>query len=180
MKKNLLIIIMLTVMMLSGCSKQQQMTNFIPTQAPEAEDSNSSEETGDTTQSSEASSEDSEATPTPKAIHVGETTTKYVKMDEFDAVLNVRATPSKDGDIVGFLVHTEKIEVIEIVDGWASFEYNDAICYVSADFLTDTRPDYIAPPTQAPTPIPANTPTPKPTPKPDSTTTDGDEAPPEI
>jgi uncharacterized protein YgiM (DUF1202 family) len=103
-------------------------------------------------------------------------------MGEYDAVLNVRATPSKDGDIVGFLVHTEKVEVIEIKDGWASFEYNNAICYVSSDFLVDTRPDYIAPPSPTPKPVPADTPTPTPTPtpKPAKPATDGGEAPPEI
>ena len=195
MKRIVLLIILLALVMLAGCSKKEQtMTDFIPTQAPTEEDAkaeptaeatkNDGEASTDTTEA--ASGEDtatkdttdtSAEAPTPKAVHVGETTTKYVKLDQYDAILNIRSTPSKDGEVVGFLVHTEKIEVIEIKDGWASFVYNGAVCYVSSDFLVDTRPEYIDPPTLTPSPTPAAK---TPTPKPAATTTDGNAAPPEI
>jgi hypothetical protein len=179
MKKNILFIIVAVVILFSGCSKKQpQMTNFIPTQAPETEDGDSLDASEDSAQNSDTSPEDAELTPTPKTIHVGETTTKYVKMGEYDAVLNVRATPSKSGEVVGFLVHTEKIEVIDIVDGWASFEYKGAICYVSADYLVDTRPDYIAPPSPTPIPDPVEAPSPTAISEPEAE--EGNDAPPEI
>ncbi len=182
MKKNLMFIILVAVMLLAGCGKDEQMTNFIPTQAPEEDndeaditeaeedtdqDGTSTEEAGDA-----APSEDETTVPTQKAVHIGQTTTKYVKLDEYDAILNVRATPSKDGDIVGFLVHTEKVQVIEIKDGWASIKYNDGVCYISSDFLVDERPDYIDPPTMAPTPTKV--------PEPAAGTTGQEDAPPEI
>jgi uncharacterized protein YgiM (DUF1202 family) len=129
MKKNVFLLIIITVFLLSGCSKKEKMTNFIPTMAPE------DEITSEVTQTPLEGS--TEATPTPKEIHVGETTTKYVKLSEYDDTLNVRSTPSTDSEPVGFLVHTEKIEVIDIVDGWASFVYNNQVCYVNADFLVD-------------------------------------------
>jgi uncharacterized protein YgiM (DUF1202 family) len=84
----------------------------------------------------------------------------YVKLDQYGGFLNVRATPSTDGEAVGFLVHAEQIDVIEITDGWASFVYNDKVCYVNADFLVKERPEYLDPPT--PTPKPKVTPTPVP------------------
>jgi hypothetical protein len=158
MKKSLVFIILVAVMLLAGCKKEDQMTNFIPTQAPEednddadvtenADDKKQDEETSDAsgkdTSDTSASEEESEA-PTQAAVYVGQTTTKYVKLDEYDAVLNVRAKPSRDGEIVGFLVHTEKVRVIEIKDGWASIKYNDGIYYVSSDFLVDKRPDLLS------------------------------------
>ena len=195
MKRKRLLIILLALAMLAGCSKKEQtMTDFIPTQAPTEEDataeptaeatkddgeaSNDTKEaeSGNDTASEEAT-DTSDTAPTPKAVHVGETTTKYVKLDQYDAILNVRSTPSKDGEVVGFLVHTEKIEVIEIKDGWASFVYDGAVCYVSSDFLVDTRPDYIDPPTLTPSPTPAAKTA---APKSNATTTDGNDAPPEI
>jgi uncharacterized protein YgiM (DUF1202 family) len=180
MKKSLLFIIFVLVLTLAGCGKKEQMTNFIPTPMPESEeDSETSGEDAESTEEdgSESSEEGAEATPTPKALHVGKTTTMYVKLDKYNAILNVRKAPSKDGEVVGFLVHTEKIEVIEIVDGWASFAQGGEIRYVSADFLVKDRPDYIDPPT----PLPTNKPTP--TSKPvqnDTPDTDAEEAPPEI
>lgn len=190
MKKSLIFIILVTVILLAGCKKEEQMTNFIPTQAPDedfedADDTDSTEatqqdgetssETGDNAPDAATSEEGTEA-PSQNMVYAGQTTTMYVKLDEYDAVLNVRAKPGKDGEIVGFLVHTEKVQVIEIKDGWAKIKYRDGAYYVSADFLVDKRPDYIDPPTKAPTP----TKTPTPTPKPAEETTNGEEAPPEI
>lgn len=169
MKKNIYLLIIVTVLLLSGCKKQAQMVDFIPTPTPVVTNEDEAGEESENT---------NEATPTPKTIHVGQTIAMYVKLDEYGAFLNVRSNPSKDGAIVGSLVHTEKIDVIEIVDGWASFEMDNVIVYVSADFLVPERPDYIPLPTAAPTP----TPTPKPkdnTPK-DTPTPEPDAAPPEI
>ncbi len=194
MKKGLLLIIIITVLTMTGCGDKGQMTNFIPTPIPESEDSSEATDEDategttqeDTTDSdSETTNEDGETTPTPKPLHVGQTTTMYVKLDKYDAILNVRGTPSKDGEVVGFLVHTEKIEVIEIVDGWASFAQGGEVHYVSADFLVKERPDYIEPPTPEKTPTNKPTPTSKPvqadTPAQNSTPeADSEDAPPEI
>jgi len=185
MKKSLIVIILFTALLMTGCGKKEQMTNFIPTPIPNSEDNG-----GDTTEvvtddGEVTGGEVTDATPTPKALHVGQTTPMYVKLDEYDAILNVRSTPSKDGDVVGFLVHTEKIDVIDIVDGWASFAQGGEVRYVSSDFLVKDRPEYLEPPTAAPTSKPTAKPTstPAPTPKPaqsDTPAAGSEEAPPEI
>ena len=90
-----------------------------------------------------------------------------MKLDDYDAILNIRSAPSREGEIVGFLVHTEQVEVISVEDGWASFVYQDEIRYVSADFLVDKKPAYIEPPTPTAEPTPTEEP-------------DPNEAPPEI
>lgn len=154
MKKSIVLFIILSVILMTGCSKKVQMTSFIPTQAPE--------EVTDITTPEDTSGEDAakvtEATPTPKEIHIGQTTPMYVKLDEYGAFLNIRSKPSTEGEQVGFLVHAEKIDVAEIVDGWASFLYSNAICYVNADFLVEDRPEYLEPPTATPAPTPTAAP----------------------
>ncbi len=142
--KKVYVFALVILLVLSGCSKTKQMSSFIPTTTPNSETEEVITPTGGLT-----------ATPTPKTIYVGQTIPKYVKLTEYEDVLNVRSAPSTDTDnVVGFLVHTEKIDVIEITDGWASFVYNDAVCYVNADFLVDEKPDILEPPT--PTPVPKN------------------------
>lgn len=159
MKKNMIYLtIVIAVFILSGCKAADEQTFFIPTPAVTQEPSK-----GQTTEPSEEADEqtgetDEEASDMP--VHVGKTTTKYVKLDNYDAILNIRSAPSRDGEIVGFLVHTEQVEVITIEDGWASFIYQDEIRYVSADFLVDKKPAYIAPPTSTPEPTPTKTPDP--------------------
>ncbi len=141
MKKIIYILLIVTIFVLSGCSnKSDQMADFIPTTAP-SEDVNTN-----------ASPTDSAVTLAPKSVHVGQTTTKYVKLTKYGDQLNVRSTPSTDGDIIGFLVHAEKIKVIEVDNGWASFVYHDVVCYVNADFLVDKKPTYLQPPTLTPVP----------------------------
>ncbi len=144
MKKNLLLLIILTVSLFAGCSKKDQMVSFIPTPTPSV----------DVTVTPEPTLGDKKiaVTPTPKPIHIGKTKTMYVKLNEYNDTLNVRSAPSTDAEKVGFLVHTEKIEVMDIVDGWASFVYNNVICYVNADFLVDKQPDYLEPPTPSEVP----------------------------
>ena len=155
MKKSIYLFLLMMILLLTGCNKKdEEMTSFIPTQAPT--------EDGDTVAGDEAQTnqeEVTEAASTPSAVHVGQTTPMYVKMDEYGATLNVRSTPSTSGEAVGFLVHGEKIRVAEIADGWASFVYNDALCYVNADYLVNEQPEYLEPPT--PTPTPKVTPTPE-------------------
>ncbi len=188
MKKSLILIIIITLLTMTGCGDKEEFASFIPTPTPESEDSDDGDAvTEDLTEDADDNSSETsvEGTPNPKPLHVGQTTTMYVKLDKYDAILNVRGTPSKDGDIVGFLVHTEKIEVIDIVDGWASFAQGGEIHYVSADFLVKERPDYIEPPkpSQVPTkkPTPTNKPAQENTPAQDtSPEADTDEAPPEI
>lgn len=155
MKKSMFMFIIGIMLILTGCSKKEQMASFIPTPAP-------SEETDVVLDDDEPVTEQEEpsVTPTPKPIVVGQTTTMYVKLDEFGGTLNVRQTPSTSGAKMGFLVHAEKVDVIEIKDGWASFVYNGTICYVNASYLVNEQPEYLEKPT--PTPKPENTPTPKP------------------
>jgi uncharacterized protein YgiM (DUF1202 family) len=143
MKKSIYLLMIITVLLLTGCSKGDQMTNYIPTAAPEE----STDEAAST-----AKQEEINVTPTPKTIYVGQTTPMYVKLEEYDDFLNIRSAPSTDAEAVGFLVHTEKIDVIEIADGWASFLYKDAICYVNADYLVEEKPEYLDPPSPTPAP----------------------------
>jgi hypothetical protein len=165
MKKSILLLMMITVLGLCGCSQKNVMVDFIPTPIPDITESTDSEQAEDAAGSSDitegGSTETSEATPTPKELVIGKTTTMYVKMNEYDDFLNVRATPSTDGEVVGMLVHMEKIEVIEIVDGWASFAVGNELRYVSSDFLVLEKPNFIPSPT--PTPIPTKAPTKAPT-----------------
>ncbi|TAH64613.1 MAG: SH3 domain-containing protein, partial [Anaerolineaceae bacterium] len=141
------------------CKGSDQETNFIPTMPPEF--------TGDELDFPNDTIEDIDDqvdTPDDKEddpVYVGETTTKYVKLSTYGAILNVRSAPTTEEDnVVGFLVHTEPIEVISIEDDWAKFLYHDEVRYVSADFLVDFVPPYVSPPTltQTPTttPTPAN------------------------
>ncbi len=164
MKKSIILLIIVTVFILTGCKNKEQMTSFIPTQMPEEVTDNTTKDETEEATETEETQEVEEATPTPKEIHVGQTTPMYVKLDEYGAFLNVRPTASTEGAPVGFLVHAEKVEVIEIVDGWANILYNDAVCYINADFLVDERPEYLEAPT--PTPAPKVTPTPEATPTP--------------
>ena len=166
MKKNMiyLCIVIVAVFILSGCKAEDEQSFYIPspvvTQEPSKEQTKPSEKAEEPT--GEADEE-----PSDKPVHVGKTTTQYVKLDDYDAILNIRSAPSREGEIVGFLVHTEQVEVISIEDGWASFVYQDEIRYVSADFLVDKKPAYIAPPTPTTEPTPTKEP-------------DPNEAPPEI
>lgn len=169
MKNIKYLIICLAVLLFTGCGKKDQMVDFIPTPTPE-EDSiiedtieGNIEETGEDT--SEESDESAEGGSNNKPIVVGKTTTMYVKMKEYGDTLNVRSEPSTKGKVVGSLVHTEKIEVIKIENGWACFVLNNQYAYVSADYLADKRPEYLDPPTPAPT----QTPTPSPIPSPEPT-----------
>ncbi|MBH1940043.1 SH3 domain-containing protein [Mobilitalea sibirica] len=172
MKKRLLgLLIMIAVFAFLGCDKPEQVTNFIPTPIPllEEDDEQGTEDTKEKegTEDSTEETGDSTKDEKDKPDFLGKPITKYVKLSEYDGILNIRKEPSTDSEIVGFLVHTEKIDVVSIENGWASFLYMDEICYVSEDFLVDKKPAYISPPT--PTPSPTPTPIPDP-----------NEAPPEI
>ncbi len=136
--KKIISLFIITALLLTGCSKEEQMPDFIPTMAPEKEEAKEA--------APPKEESDPEVEPSPATIYVGETTTKYVKLSKYNDTLNVRSSPSTSGDKVGFLVHTEVVDVIEIKDGWASFLYKDAICYVNASYLVDEKPAYIEPP----------------------------------
>lgn len=142
MKKYIGSILLLVVaILLVGCGKDEQEAFYIPTPTL-ASETPGEEEVEEPDESDESGEADEVDTP-----FVGNTTTMYVKLGDYDAILNVRDLPSKEGAVVGFLVHTEQVEVIEIVDGWASFIYDNNIAYVSSTFLKEEKPEYIAPPT---------------------------------
>lgn len=162
MKKNIIILIsMILGILLVGCKKEDQMASYIPTQkiTPSPEELSEGEEI------------DAEDDNTDEAEVVK--VEKYVKLKEFSAILNVRATPSTNGEKKGILTHGDKIEVVSMEDGWAGFYKNGELCYVRADFLVDEQPAKLEPPTATPTPIPeitqAQTPTVAPTPTPEPT-----------
>lgn len=150
------LVLVMAVIILTGCKDKGRETNFIPTPIPpdyteEYTDVPKEEDIieYDPDDSEEGSGDDSE-----EPIVVGRTTAKYVKLNNYGALLNIRDKPSTESEVVGSLVHTEKINVIEIKDGWASFLYHDNICYVSEDYLVDKKPPYLVPPTPTPSPTP--------------------------
>ncbi|NLO09886.1 MAG: SH3 domain-containing protein [Clostridiales bacterium] len=151
-KKIMLIIITGAVLLFVACKGNDQETNFIqpPVEFTEDDDIVIPDDPIDDFEEPTDNPDDTEDEP----VYVGETTTKYVKLRSYGAILNVRSTPSTEGDnVVGFLVHTEPIEVISIDGDWAKFLYQDEVRYVSAEFLVDTVPPYVSPPTQT---LPAN------------------------
>ena len=153
MKKSILPLMIMLTFLLTGCQPKEQITSFIPTQVPNQD----VEETP--VDGAEENTENTEdITPAPSELHVGQTTPMYVKLDEYGAYLNIRSTPSTEGAPVGFLVHAEKIDVIEIADGWASFVYEGAVCYVKESFLVKEKPAYLEPPTSTPAPTPTKKP----------------------
>lgn len=141
--KMFYIFIGMAALLLTGCKNNDQETYFIPTPAPDF-----LEEDVDNIPDDITDDLDDEAMDPDDPVFTGETTTKYVKLNTYGAILNVRSSPTTDEDnVVGFLVHTEPVEVISIEDNWASFMYKGEICYVSAEFLVDFVPPYISPPT---------------------------------
>lgn len=144
--KLMFIIIGLSVLVFVACKGNDQETNFIPTQPPAfTEDDLDLSEDDDTSLIVEPT--DTPDDEEEESVSLGETTTMYVKLATYGAILNVRSAPTTEEDnVVGFLVHTEPVEVISIENGFASFIYKDDVCYVSEDFLSDTVPPYISPP----------------------------------
>ena len=49
--------------------------------------------------------------------------------------LNVRATPSSNGKVLGKVEYYDRIEVDTIVNGWAQIKYNDKKAYVNAKYI---------------------------------------------
>lgn len=162
MKKKLMyILLFVAVMLFTACKGNDQETNFIPTIPPvfTADEIDFPNDTIDDTFEPTGTPDVTEDEPE----YIGETTTKYVKLSTYGAILNVRSAPSTEGsNVVGFLVHTEPVEVVSIEDGWAKFLYQNDIRYVSADFLVDTVPPYVSPPILTLAPTPTLTPTPTP------------------
>ncbi|MDF2537637.1 MAG: hypothetical protein K0S76_658 [Herbinix sp.] len=159
MKKNIYLIVCLTVLtiLFTGCGAKDQMVSFIPTPTPAPTDEDGNEITDDTSDEDASEDSDSAEEDSDEPIVVGNTTTMYVKLSQYGAVLNIRSEPSTNGKVVGSLVHTEKVEVVKIEDGWACFVKNNKYVYVKADYLVEKRPAYIDPPTFTPTPSPLPT-----------------------
>jgi len=168
MKKYIYILIALSVLALSACKKEEKMPDYIPANLSEEDTGKDANKGDDTGQTADENSQDSTSVQDGEAkddeesgdqpIVVGKTTKMYVKLKQYGGYLNIRPTPSTDGEPVGFLVHAEEVDVIEIKDGWASFMYKGKICYVNADYLVDKQPAYL----EAPTPTPKPTATPAP------------------
>ncbi|MDF2542789.1 MAG: hypothetical protein K0S47_2507 [Herbinix sp.] len=149
MKSRILIILCVVSVLLVGCkSNNDQITSFIPTQAVTPSPAPEEENTEEVAPAEEPSTEP---------------TTMYVKLNDYGAKLNIRDNPSKDGALVGTLVHSEKIEVISIENGWASFMEDDKVYYVNSEFLVTEEPEPIPMPTVTPTPVVTPTTAPTPT-----------------
>lgn len=59
---------------------------------------------------------------------------------EVDTYLNLRATPSKKGEVLGTIDNGTLVEVTEISDGWAKVSYRgEEIGYVSSEYLVLVR-----------------------------------------
>lgn len=147
MKKRILFIIVTGVILLFvACKGNNQEANFIPEQPPVLT------EDDDIIIPNDPVEDFDEPTDTPDDVdeepaYVGETTTKYVKLRSYGAILNVRSEPNTEGsNVVGFLVHTEPIEVISIDGDWAKIMFQDEISYVSSEYLVDNVPPYVSPP----------------------------------
>lgn len=151
MKKNLMyIIIGITILLFVGCKGDDQETDFIPLIPSDGsvEDEVIPENPDEEDQVSEEVDDSEDSEDSDEVADVEETTTMYVKLVSYGAILNVRSTPTTDADnVVGFLVHTEAIEVMNIENGWASFMHKGDLCYISQDYLVDSVPPYISPPT---------------------------------
>ena len=141
----------LMVLTLGGCSSSNKIEDFIPTPTVMPTPIIQDEE--------EPDERDEVETPIEELdINTLETTSMYIKLSKFGSTLNVRSAPDTSSDIVGHLVHREKIEVVEITeDGWAIFKDKDVLKYVSADFVVEKKPEYLDPPSATPTPIPTPT-----------------------
>lgn len=143
----------LIVLTLGGCSGNNKIEDFIPTPTVSPTPIIHEDEEPDEIEEVETPVEELD-------IDTLETTPMYINLSKFGSTLNVRSAPDTNSDIVGHLVHREKIEVVEIRDGWAIFKDKDVLKYVSADFVVDEKPDYLEPPSATPTPIPTPTGTP--------------------
>lgn len=51
--------------------------------------------------------------------------------------LNVRATPSSNGKVIGKLQHYDDVEVIAFDGDWAKIKYKDKEAYVSAEYIEE-------------------------------------------
>ena len=49
--------------------------------------------------------------------------------------LNVRSAPSSSGEIIGKAYPTDKMKVLEVLDGWLKVSIRDVVGYVSSDFV---------------------------------------------
>jgi len=140
----------LMVLTLGGCSNDSKIEDFIPTPTVSPTPIIEEDEQADEIEELETPLEELD-------IDSLETTPMYIMLSKFGSTLNVRSSPDTNGDIVGHLVHREKIDVVEIRDGWAIFKDKDVLKYVSADFVVEEKPEYLEPPTATPTPIPTPT-----------------------
>lgn len=152
MKKNLMyIIIGIALLVFVACKGDDKETDFIPVMPPNnsVEEDHIPENPDEDDQIVEGNEEPKDSEDFEEvADNTHETTTMYVKLATYGAILNIRSAPTTEADnIVGFLVHTEQVEVITIENGWASFMHKGEICYVSEDYLVDSVPPYISPPT---------------------------------
>lgn len=191
MRKYFFLLLILSVAVFTGCKKEEQMPDFIPTNLLEDNIDNNGEDANeagnnsqtddtvnqddDTAQPDDGDEEDGNDSKDSQPVTVDKTTTMYVKLNQFGGYLNVRPTPSTEGEPVGFLVHAEAVEVIEIKDGWASILYKGKICYVNDDYLVDKQPPYLEPPTATPKPTAAPAQKPAATSKPTATKKPADE-----
>lgn len=57
--------------------------------------------------------------------------------------LNVRATPSKNGKVIGKLHHRDRIDVTPYNEKWGEIEFEDKKGYVATEYLCTTKEHFI-------------------------------------
>ena len=57
--------------------------------------------------------------------------------------LNVRATPSANGRLMGFLNHGDTVTVEKIQNGWATISYNGKTCFISEKYIVVEKKEEI-------------------------------------
>ena len=95
------------------------------------------------------------ASPVTTAPPDGQSSTiMYVRLTKYGSSLTVRAEPDGGSKAVGSLKHRDMVEVRGVSGGWAKIYFEDADCYVKADYLAEDQPDALEKPANTKTPAP--------------------------
>ena len=90
----------------------------------------------------ETESEKETQVSTELQTHVPETEISTLEMYATDT-LNIRSNASIEGEIVGTFSAGDIVTVEKIEGEWAVISYNNEMAYVSSQYLSHTRPDYV-------------------------------------
>ena len=129
----------------------QEKLPFSPVDAPEASTTTQTESTTTTTTATTTTTTTTTTqAPTTTTTAVA-SSTYYVEATK----LNVRSTPSTDGQVLGQLVYGTAVEVLDTANGWSRISYNGTTAYVSAQYLSQKQPTTTKPTVTTTTAAPA-------------------------